>query len=506
MNASLARIYRKGDKIMLGVMWALFALSLALASLHDTWGLALTVGLGLALASTATVLLLPAQGVTRWGNAAAFMGFAALNIQQMHGMIEMHFGIFVLLAFLLFYRDWVPVVIGAAVIAMHHLGFYLLQSQGAAVYVFPEVHGIAMVLIHAAYVVFETGLLVYMAILSRREALDALDAGEVKALGSRIGKDGTINLYVERSAAEGSSAQRIEDFLLTIAEAMAGTRQAAAEVHKASESLTQATQQMRVSSQETSAQSSIGSTSANEVSRSVGVAATGSQEMLASISKILENANQAAQVAKKAVEVAQTTNITVEKLGESSVEVGTVVKAIASIAQQTNLLALNATIEAARAGESGKGFAVVANEVKELAKETAQSTETIGKKIEAIQGDTKAAVSAIGQIREIISQISDISSTIALAVEEQNTTTNEISRNVSEAARGAGEIASNAARVAEAAQHTASGVSDTEQASQALAATAAQLESLVGRFKLRSERAEYAGARTASAAAAGRGV
>lgn len=487
---------------MLGVVWTLFVLSLALASSYDTWVLALTVGLAFALASTAAAVLLPTRCVTRVVNAVAFMGFAALAIQQMHGMIEMHFGIFVLLAFLLFYRDWVPLVVAALVIAVHHLAFYLLQSHGAAVYVFPELHGINMVLVHAAYVVFETGLLVYMAMRSRQEALDALDAGEVKALGSRIGAEGTIDLRVERKAAAGTSAQRIEEFLLTIGEAMTGTSRVAAEVQQASESLTQVTAQIRASSEETSAQSSIASASANEVSKSVGVVAAGSEEMLSSISKILENANEAARVAKKAVEVAQNTNRTVAKLGESSVEVGAVVKAIASIAQQTNLLALNATIEAARAGEAGKGFAVVANEVKELAKETAQSTETIGKKIEAIQDDTKAAVSAIEQIRGIIGQISDISSAIALAVEEQTTTTNEISRNVAEAARGAGEIAGNASRVAEAAQHTASGVSDTEKASRALAGTASQLEALVGRFKLQQtppQPSNYVSARAAVA-------
>jgi methyl-accepting chemotaxis protein len=171
-------------------------------------------------------------------------------------------------------------------------------------------------------------------------------------------------------------------------------------------------------------------------------------------------------------------------LGDSSVEIGKVIKVITSIAQQTNLLALNATIEAARAGEAGKGFAVVANEVKELAKETAKATEEIGQKIDAIQSDTKGAVTAIGEISQIINQINDISNTIASAVEEQTATTTEIGRNVSEAARGTAEIAKNISGVATAAQSTTEGANDTQKASKALSEMASQLQSVVGKFQV----------------------
>ena len=137
----------------------------------------------------------------------------------------------------------------------------------------------------------------------------------------------------------------------------------------------------------------------------------------------------------EAVQAATAANTTISRLGESSVQIGQVIKVITSIAEQTNLLALNATIEAARAGEAGKGFAVVANEVKELAKETAKETEDISKKIAAIQGDTKGAVDTIGRVEAVIGRINDLSSSIAGAVEEQTATTNEIARNIAEAAR-----------------------------------------------------------------------
>ena len=258
----------------------------------------------------------------------------------------------------------------------------------------------------------------------------------------------------------------------------------ALQVASASETLDTTSQQITANSQETSAQADVVSKAAQQVSQNLQTVATGAEEMGTSIREIAKNATEAAKVATGAVKVAETTTATVSKLGDSSTEIGQVIKVITSIAQQTNLLALNATIEAARAGEAGKGFAVVANEVKELAKETAKATEDISRKIEAIQTDTKAAVEAIATISGVINQVNDISSTIATAVEEQNATTNEMSRNVGEAAHGSGEITSNIAGVAQAAQGTTHGATETQKASQQLVETSAELRRLVEQFKI----------------------
>ena len=251
----------------------------------------------------------------------------------------------------------------------------------------------------------------------------------------------------------------------------------------AAEELTATSQQMSANAEETSAQANVVAAGAEQVNRNLQTVATGTEEMSASIKEIAKNAHESAKIATGAVKVAEETNQVVNKLGASSTEIGQVIKVITSIAQQTNLLALNATIEAARAGEAGKGFAVVANEVKELAKQTAKATEDISQKIEAIQGDTKGAVEAIGEISTVISQINDISNTIASAVEEQNATTNEMARNVGEAAKGAAEISQNIAGVAEAAKSTSHGATDSLKAAQALAHMSADLRQLVGRFK-----------------------
>lgn len=236
-------------------------------------------------------------------------------------------------------------------------------------------------------------------------------------------------------------------------------------------------------SDQTTLQANIASTATDQVTHNLQTVATGTEEMSASISDIAKNAADSARVAGEAVHVAQTTNRTMGQLGDSSSQIGQVIKVIASIAEQTNLLALNATIEAARAGEAGKGFAVVANEVKQLAKQTALATEDIGKRVEAIQTDSKNSVEAIAAVTSIINQINDISSSIATAVEEQSATTSEITRNISDGARSPGEIAKNISALAHASENTSQGARELQKATNELAGMSIELKNLVGQFK-----------------------
>lgn len=302
---------------------------------------------------------------------------------------------------------------------------------------------------------------------------------------AKAASDGRVGTRADATKHNGEYRKIIEGVNQTLEAVVAplrATAESASTLASSSEELTAVSQQMAGNAEETATQANVVSAASEQISRNVASVASASEQMQASIREIAKNANESAHVAKNAVSVAQSTNQTVSKLGESSREIGNVIKVITSIAQQTNLLALNATIEAARAGEAGKGFAVVANEVKELAKQTAKATEDIGRKIEAIQGDTKGAVKAIEEIGEIIRQINDISNSIATAVEEQTVTTNEIGRSVTEAAKGVDDIAKNIGGVAVAAKNTTQGANDTQKASQELSQMAARLQSVISKF------------------------
>ncbi|MBR0811351.1 MCP four helix bundle domain-containing protein [Bradyrhizobium diazoefficiens] len=219
-----------------------------------------------------------------------------------------------------------------------------------------------------------------------------------------------------------------------------------------------------------------------EASTNVQSVASATEEMASSVGEISRQVQESARMAGDAVGQARATTERVSELSKAAARIGDVVELINTIAGQTNLLALNATIEAARAGEAGRGFAVVASEVKALAEQTAKATGEIGQQISGIQAATNDSVGAIKEISSTIERLSEISSAIAAAVEEQGAATQEIARNVQQAAQGTQQVSSNITDVQRGATETGTASSQVLSAAQMLSNDSGRLKNEVSKF------------------------
>jgi methyl-accepting chemotaxis protein len=185
------------------------------------------------------------------------------------------------------------------------------------------------------------------------------------------------------------------------------------------------------------------STAMEQSTTNINMVATAAEEMSATIDEIAASAEKAKGISNDASIKTNQASANMDQLGNSADSIGKVVETITDISEQVNLLALNATIEAARAGEAGKGFAVVANEIKELAKQTADASQDIKSKIEGIQGTTSTTVGQISEINQVIANVSSVVANIATSVDQQSAATREIAGNVAQASQGIQEVNEN---------------------------------------------------------------
>jgi len=205
---------------------------------------------------------------------------------------------------------------------------------------------------------------------------------------------------------------------------------------------------LTAASEEMSGNMSSASSGMEQSTTNVSMVASAGEEMSVTINEISENTEKARTITQGAVKDAADTSGQVDMLGNSVGEIGKVVETITEISEQVNLLALNATIEAARAGDAGKGFAVVANEIKELAKQTSEAAGQIKERVGEFQSTTEGTVQSISKISQVISEINDIVTTIATAIEEQTATTSEIANNIAQASVGLTEVNENVSQSA----------------------------------------------------------
>jgi methyl-accepting chemotaxis protein len=218
------------------------------------------------------------------------------------------------------------------------------------------------------------------------------------------------------------------------------------------------------------------------VTENIQAVAAATEEITSSVNEIGRQVHESNRIASSAVSQAQKTDESIGKLSLAASRIHDVVKLITEVAEQTNLLALNATIEAARAGDAGRGFAVVASEVKALATQTAKATEEISAQITDMQSATADTVDAIKEINSTITLISEVSSAIAAAVEQQGAATQEIARNVQQSAQLSVRVASEVTEVNRGSSETSSASGHVLTAAQSLASESDHLKSAVEKF------------------------
>jgi len=236
----------------------------------------------------------------------------------------------------------------------------------------------------------------------------------------------------------------------------------------------------------------------DETTVKLNTVSAGTEEMSSSINEIAQNASKSTDITKNAVHQAQKASDQVNQLATAAHEMVKITDTIAEISDQTNLLALNATIEAARAGDAGKGFAVVANEIKELARQTAEATELIATQLHGVEMNSESTAKEIKNITNVINEIDNVVGAIAAAVEEQNATTSENSRGINEISGNMNEIKETVSQSSQASSQIAEEISEVNQSTNEMGNSAAQvqnsseelsqmvekLKGLVGQFKI----------------------
>jgi methyl-accepting chemotaxis protein len=408
--------------------------------------------------------------------AACLMLFSAIMIQAQMGRIEMHFHIFSALALTIIYRDWLPVVAAAGVIAVHHMVFTALQMAEAQIGGMPLMiysYGASwgMAFLHAAFVVFEAGILVFVAFqmgAERKQSLQMItivrDFDQQKDLSGRLPAQ-------DQSVSALSFNQMMEQSVALIRQ----LREFSGVLRQNSEQLASASKKTRGYLDEQQEQADQVATASNQMAASVQEVAQNAQ--LAS--EASEDASKASAAGSKAMASARTmTEATNQALGDSSRMVSQLAEKVESIARvtgsindisdQTNLLALNAAIEAARAGEHGRGFAVVADEVRSLSKRTQELTDEIRVTVNELKdiseatraamemgqsrsGESNRAISdaadAISRIEEAIGAVSNMNQQIASACEEQSATSLQINESIHSVATRNTQVADEASGV-----------------------------------------------------------
>jgi methyl-accepting chemotaxis protein len=455
-----------GDLVMMLALALSTAAAVAIGVHYGTLALALRAASPLLLLGIAVLYFARGTLGGRLLLTVALASTVALHIQLGRGTLEFHFGVFVTLALLLVYRDWRPILAGAAFFAVHHVLFDRLQAAGFGIYCTPEPDFLKIVM-HAGYVVVQTSLELWMAVSMGRLALEG---EELARLLRRVDADGAISLDVSAETVTSQAGLGFQRVVGRIGRALADVQASARQIDSVSREIATGNQDLSGRTEQTAS--------------SLQQAASSMEQLTGTVKQSADSAQQANRLAASAAAVAERGGAVVSQVVSTMVEINSSSKKIADIigvidgiAFQTNILALNAAVEAARAGEQGRGFAVVASEVRSLAQRSADAA----REIKALIG---ASVSRVDAGSRLVADAGSTMDEIVASVQRVSAIIGEISSASAEQSAGIGQINEAVSQLDRMTQQNAALVEQSAASAMSLQDQTVRLTDVAGAFRL----------------------
>jgi methyl-accepting chemotaxis protein len=462
----LARIARNGDLVMYVTLIASYGACIALGFVYDDLTLALQYASAVMLVGSGFYFFGRGTGCGCIGLVCCNVAAVTLHMQLSRGLTELHFGVFVLLGLMLVYRDWRPIVLGAGLFAIQHIAFDRLMALNFSVYCTAEAN-FPKILLHAAYVIVQTSIEVYLAIGLRSFSIEA---SELAGLVRHVNQSPAICLDVSSLHVQSGPARSLKTALSRVQEAMTEVSQAAdavkissAEIASGTLDLSRRTECQAISLQQTAA-------SIEQISGAVREAA----DTTSQAGSLAGSASAAATSGGDAMDKVVST---MSSIDESSTRINDITSVIDSIAFQTNILALNAAVEAARAGDEGRGFAVVAQEVRSLAQRSASAAREIKQLLAESASRVRLGKVLVDEAGDGMSGIVDHTSRVSQLIDHMMNSAEHQSA-------GIGQVSEAVSQLDTVTQQNAALVEESAAAANSLAEQAERLHRVVSQFAL----------------------